>query len=209
MYQSKDKKYGITAIIYYIVMVAGYFLMGVMYKNNLPYYAAIPWVLWGIAVLLVRIMDKKKVTNLGFSKEKIKANLLIAGVIVLISVGVAFMFSDFPALNILKGVAYYLIYIALFEEMIFRGFLQNYLFGIKTNKFVIYILGALFFSLIHIPFQMYVHDTISISYLAVAAPQLIITFFFHLLMCFITYKRKDILIPTALHFVMDFMEAVF
>lgn len=39
-------------------------------------------------------------------------------------------------------------------------------------------------------------------------PQLIFTFVFHLVMCFIIYKRKDILIPTALHFALDFVQAV-
>jgi len=188
-------------------LMAGYLLMGVVYKNGFEHYSLIQWLLLGIAIL-VTILKDKNIYSLGFSKEKIKSNLLIAGAIVVLSVGFALLFSEHSVLTIFRGVAYYLIYIALLEEMIFRGFIQNYLFGLRVNRKVIYIIGGVFFSLMHLPFQMYVNDMVSFSYIVLALPQLIFTFFFHLLMCFITYKRKDILVPTALHFAIDFVQAV-
>lgn len=146
---------------------------------------------------------------LGFSKEKIKINLLVAGIIVVVSIGVAFIFKDKPTMDIIKAILYYMFFIALQEEVIFRGMIQNYLFGLPINKIIIYVIGAVFFSLIHLPFQMFANDMVSFSYIIVALPQLAFTFLFHLLICFITYKRKDILIPTALHFAIDFIQSVF
>lgn len=207
MYQSKDKKYAIIAICYYIILFLGYFVMGILYKKGIEHYSFIQWLLGG-AVILITLLKDKSVSDLGFSKARIKPNLAAASVIVLICVCFALLYSDISVLRILKGAAYYLIYISLLEEMIFRGFIQNYLFGMRMNRKLIYVMGALFFALMHLPFQMYVNDMVSISYVIVAAPQLAFTFFFHLLMCFITYKTRDILIPTAVHFAIDFVQAV-
>lgn len=207
MYQKKNKSYAIIAILYFIAIIFGYLAMGVLYKRGIPYYYVIQWLLLASAVLIAVIKDRS-VICLGFTKEKIKTNLLVSGIIIAASIVFAFLYADRPAAVIVKAVFYYLFYIALLEEIVFRGFLQSYLFGLPVNTKIIYIIGAVMFALMHLPFQMFVNNMISLSYVVVAMPQLIFTFVFHLVMCFITYKRKDILIPTALHFALDFVQAV-
>ncbi|MGI6462053.1 MAG: CPBP family intramembrane glutamic endopeptidase [Candidatus Scatomorpha sp.] len=207
MYQTKNKTYAAIAIIYFIAMMFGYYLMGVLYKSGNKYFSGIQWSFLIIAVLIVLIKDKS-FSNLGFTKEKIKSNLLFAAIIAAASIAFAFLYTDRPAAVIAKAALYYLFYVALLEEIIFRGFMQNYLFGLRLNRKIIYAIGAVFFSLVHLPFQMFVNDMISFSYIITAIPQLIFTFFLHLIMCFITYKRKDILIPTALHFALNFVQEV-
>lgn len=207
MYQTKNKMYAIIAILYYIVMMFGYLIMGVLYKNGIEYYSIIQWLLFVIVILIVIIKDKS-ILNLGFTKEKIKPNLLLAGIIIAVSIGFAVLYTDRSIIVITKAIFYYLFFIALQEEIIFRGFIQNYLFGLGADRKIIYIIGAVFFSLIHLPFQMFVNDMISLSYIIVAIPQLVFTFLYHLLMCFVTYKRKDILIPVSLHFAIDFVQAI-
>lgn len=207
MYQTKKKNYAIIAIIYFIVMMFGYLIMGILYKHGVEYYSIIQWLLLIVAVLIVIIKDKS-IVNLGFTRKKIKWNALFAGVIIAVAIVFAFLFTDRSTNIIIKAVFYYLIFIAFQEEIVFRGFMQNYLFGLNANRKIIYIIGAVLFALMHLPFQMFVNDMVSLSYVFVAMPQLIFTFWFHLLMCFITYKRNDILIPTALHFAIDFVQAV-
>ena len=207
MYKTKKKNYAIIAIIYFIMMMLGYFAMGVLYKCGVEYYSIILWLLLIVAILIVIIKDKS-IINLGFTRKKIKCNALFAGIIIAVAIIFAFLFTDRSANIIIKAVFYYLIFIAFQEEIIFRGFIQNYLFGLSANRKVTFIIGAVMFALIHLPFQMFVNDMVSLSYVIVAMPQLIFTFLFHLLMCFITYKRNDILIPTALHFAIDFVQAV-
>ncbi len=207
MYQKKNKSYAIIAILYFIAIIFGYLAMGVLYKRGIPYYYVIQWLLLASAVLIAVIKDRS-VICLGFTKEKIKTNLLVSGIIIAASIVFAFLYADRPAAVIVKAVFYYLFYIALLEEIVFRGFLQSYLFGLPVNTKIIFIIGAVMFALMHLPFQMFVNNMISLSYVVVAMPQLIFTFVFHLVMCFITYKRKDILIPTALHFALDFVQAV-
>lgn len=207
MYQKRNKTYAVIAILYFIAIMFGYLAMGVLYKRGITYYYVIQWLLLASAVLIAVIKDKS-VICLGFTKEKIKTNLLVAGGIIAASIVFAFLYADRSAAVIVRAVFYYLFYIALLEEIIFRGFLQSYLFGLPINTKIIYIIGAVMFALMHLPFQMFVNNMISLSYVVVAMPQLIFTFVFHLVMCFITYKRKDILIPTALHFALDFVQAV-
>ncbi len=207
MYQTKNKTYAMIAVLYFIAMMFGYYLMGVLYKSGNKYFSGVQWLFLIIAVLIVLIKDKS-FSNLGFTKEKIKSNLLIAAIIAAASIAFAFLYTDMSAAVIAKAASYYLFYVALLEEVIFRGFMQNYLFGLRLNRKMIYIIGAVFFALVHLPFQMFVNDMLSFSYIITAIPQLIFTFFLHLIMCFITYKRKDILMPTALHFALNFVQEV-
>lgn len=204
MYQTRDKQYAIIAVLYYFVMMLSYAIMGILYQQGRGYHAIIPWLLL-IGVVLIVIIKDKSIRDLGFTKEKLKPNLLISGAIVIASIGVAFLYTDKSVNTIAEETLYLLFFIALPEEIIFRGFMQNYLFGLNINRKIVYIIGAVMFSLMHLLFQMYAKDMVSWSYVVAARPQLIYTFLFHLVMCFITYKRKDILIPTALHFVDNFL----
>lgn len=205
MYQSKDKSYGIIAIIYYCIYLLGLLLAGILYQKgftsgmNIIYCA-----LFAVGVLIALILDKN-ICNLGFGKEKLQINLIISLMIVVITFIVIWVFSEFTFDKLLKQMLYYLFYIAAIEEILFRGLIQNYLFGFKFNKYVIFIIGALLFSFMHIPFQMFVHNNVSLHYLVEALPNLIETFIAHFIYCFIAYKRKDITISIALHYAYDFL----
>ncbi len=207
MYKEKNKIYFLIAIIYWLVYMIGLLLMGMLYKKGINYYNIIYWAISVIGILIVIIKDKN-VINLGFAKEKLKTNLIISFVIIAIVFIISIIVGKYSILRLVKGSLYYLFYISLLEEILFRGFIQNYLFGLKCNKYLVFLIGALMFSLIHLPFQMYVNNNVSLTYIIEALPQLIFTFIFHLIMCFITYKRKDITIPTSLHYAIDYLQNV-
>ncbi len=207
MYKEKSKIYFLIAIIYWIVYMVGLLLMGMLYKKGINYHNIIYWAISVIGILIVIIKDKN-VINLGFAKEKLKTNLIISFVIIAIVFIISIIVGKYSILRLVKGSLYYLFYISLLEEILFRGLIQNYLFGLKCNKYLVFLIGALMFSLTHLPFQMYVNNNVSLSYIIEALPQLIFTFIFHLIMCFITYKRKDITIPTSLHYAIDYLQNV-
>ena len=85
-----------------------------------------------------------------FSMEKLQINLIISLIIIVITFLVIWVFSALAFNKLLKQMLYYLFYIAAIEEILFRGLIQNYLFGFKFNKYVIFIIGALLFSFMHI-----------------------------------------------------------
>ncbi len=207
MYKEKSKIYFFIAILYWLVYMIGLLLMGMLYKKGISYYNIIYWAISVIGILIVIIKDKN-VINLGFSKEKLKTNLIISFAIIAIVFIISLIVGKYSLLRLVKGSLYYLFYISLLEEILFRGFIQNYLFGLKCNKYLVFLIGALMFSLTHLPFQMYVNNNVSLTYIIEALPQLIFTFIFHLIMCFITYKRKDITVPTSLHYAIDYLQNV-
>ena len=208
MYQSKDKSYGIVAIIYYCIFFGGLFLAGLLYQKGITFGMNIIYCSLFVMGVLIALIKDKNISNLGFRKEKIRINLIMSLMIVVITFIIIWVFSDLAFNKLLKQMLYYLFYIAAIEEILFRGLIQNYLFGLKLNKYVIFIIGALFFSFMHIPFQMFAHNNASLHYLTEALPNLIETFISHFVFCFIAYKCKDITIPIAIHYAYDFLGVI-
>ncbi|MDE7172366.1 MAG: CPBP family intramembrane metalloprotease [Oscillospiraceae bacterium] len=208
MYQSKQKSYGIIAIVYYCAYFLGLLLAGVLYRKGFTSGMNIIYCsLFAVGVLIALIKDRN-IYNLGFGKEKLRMNLIISLIIIVITFIVIWIFSDLAFDKLLKQMLYYLFYIAAIEEILFRGLIQNYLFGFKLNKYVIFIIGALLFSFMHIPFQMVVHNNVSLHYLVEALPNLIETFMAHFVFCLIAYKCKDITISIAVHYAYDFLGVI-
>ncbi len=137
MYKEKSKNYFLIAIIYWLVYMIGLLLMGMLYKKGVNYYNIIYWVISAIGILIVIIKDKN-VINLGFAKEKLKTNLIISFVIVAIVFTISIIVGKYSIFRLVKGSLYYLFYISLLEEMLFRGFIQNYLFGLKCKKYLVF-----------------------------------------------------------------------
>lgn len=208
MYQSKKTSYGIIAVVYYCIYLSGLFLAGVLYQKGFTFgMDIIYYALFALGVLIVWIRDRN-ICDLGFSKEKLQINLIISLVIVAITFVVIWIYGNLTFDELLKQMFYYLFYIAAIEEILFRGLIQNYLFGFKHNKYMIFTIGAFLFSFMHIPFQMFVHNNVSLHYLIEAFPNLIETFIAHFIFCFIAYKRGDITISIALHYAYDFLGVI-
>ena len=208
MYQSKNKSYGIIAIIYYCIFWIGLLLAGILYQKGITYGMNIIYCSLFAAGVLIALIKDKNICNLGFRKEKLRINLIISLIIIVMTFVVIWVFGDLAFKELIKQMLYYLFYIAAIEEIMFRGLIQNYLFGFKLNKYVIFTIGALFFSFMHIPFQMFVHNNVSLNYLVEALPNLIETFISHFVYCFIAYKRKDITISIALHYAYNFLGVI-
>lgn len=208
MYQPKDKSYAIIAVIYYLIYWFGLFVAGILYQKGIQSGMNIIYCLLFIAGVIIVLLKDKNINNLGFRKGNSKKNLIIAAIIVLVTFLIIWIFSDLDFSTLVIQMLYNLFYIAAIEEILFRGLIQNYLFGLRFNKYVIFVIGALFFSFMHIPFQMFVHDNVSISYVIQAIPNLIETFISHFIFCFIAYKSKDITIPIALHYAYNFLGVI-
>lgn len=197
MYEKKEKNYGIIGIIYYLIYIFGFIICGILYQNNISYnWLYILLFIFGVIIVLVKDRNFK---NLGFVKVHIK-DIVMTIAIVLVTFLFILIFSKLSFKKVFLQTLYYLFYIGMIEEILFRGFLQNYLFGLNINKYLIFIIGGLLFSFMHIPFQMYIYNNVSFEYIIVAIPQLLETFIVHMLYCFITYKRNNVLIPIAIHY---------
>lgn len=199
MYKKKSKEYFKIAIIYYIFYIIVLFLITYFNLSSYRFSKLIYFFLTLICILIVCFKDKKLV-NLGLESK----NLLSGTIFTIIVAVISFIITINTAapLSVLKNILYYLISVSLTEEIIFRGFLQSYLFGLKIKPIFIYIIGAIFFSLSHIPLR------ITFVPLVDLIPELLFCFFFHLFLCFITKKENNIAIPVGLHFIWNYFTVV-
>lgn len=208
MYQQKDRSYGIWAVIYYVLYFMGLFVAGILYQKGFQFGMNLIYCLLFILGVSIALIKDKNINALGFNKKSGKKNLIISMIIILVTFLIIWIFSDLTFGILVLQMLYNLFYIAAIEEILFRGLIQNYLFGFKINKYVVFIIGALFFSFMHIPFQMFAHNNVSLSYVIQAMPNLIETFIAHFIFCFIAYKSKDITIPIALHYAYNFLGVI-
>lgn len=170
-----------------------------------------------IFVLTVAFVYRKEYSwrSLGFpGKKNTKTDLWLGAVLILagICIKIFLMWKAFGQLTgdlwfqILWTIPYYLFYIAAVEEILFRGFIQNYLFGLNLNPKLVFCLGGIFFSLFHLPYQMYNRGFSSLLvYTVQMIPSLVFIFFVHLALCLIAKKRESIILPIVIHFLMDYL----
>ena len=203
MYERCDGKYARIGITYWCAYMVGLFFMGIMYEKQQPF-QLIYLLFFVLLILIAFLINRKEAFQLlGFGGKKLKTDCIISICIVTVVFLISVFSGKDTAFGLLKTSLYFLFYIGAVEEIIFRGFIQNCLFGLKAGRTAVFIIGAVFFSLIHLPFQMYVHHNVSLTYIIQAFPQLIYTFLFHLFMCLLTYIPD---IPIVLHYTLNYME---
>jgi len=111
---------------------------------------------------ILMIVNKKKLSDLGFTKEKIPRQI---GIGILLAIAMSLVFTVLPILlgfkNYISNVRYTEVWkfifeffntifaVALAEELIFRGYIFNKLLEIKNNKWFAIIISSLLFGLFH------------------------------------------------------------
>lgn len=211
-YEFKD---GIFAVVYYLLAMILYYAMGQIYamKNlYLGYQVNFFLVLLCIAYVSIR---KQGLKTIGFGKRNLKESLVlglsVSAILVVITIVSGILagrhFNAVPKLIIDFG--YYLIVIALVEEIVFRGFIQTRIYGMIKNPILAIIVSALMFMIIHIPFQMGAAHLDFISYISRNFLTLLFTFVWHIVFNFMYSKYNSIAAPTVFHAIMDWCNVLF
>lgn len=147
--------------------------------------------------------QEKSLELLGLNKN-IK-HLIMSSIIFIITIIVRAIITDYSIVELVIYALYNFFIIALYEELLFRGFIQSYLFGLNAPRFSIYILGGFLFAFIHIFSQMIILRDVRYVFTLNALEVFISTFFCHIVLAIITKKSKDIYIPTALHYLWNYL----
>jgi membrane protease YdiL (CAAX protease family) len=115
-------------------------------------------------VVIVCRIEKRRVADLGFRKEKLSIQILVG---VSIAAVLSFLIGALPILiggsgasligpkqtntgNIIYSIVTYLVFIGLVEELIFRGYIQTRINELTRHKFVGVLIAAALFGLWHI-----------------------------------------------------------
>ena len=151
---------GFLAITLFIVTMIVYYLTGIIYAEKTLYFGIqsnLFLVLLCVACVLAR---KQKMSSIGFGKENIGKSLIFGVVTASIILLAKFIpgiiegnqFS--PVVYLSSKFVYFLIAIALVEEILFRGFIQTRIYGVLKNSLIAILTTSFMFMLLHIPFQM-------------------------------------------------------
>lgn len=172
-------------------------------------------IIFFILIAIVLIVRKQKLISVGLTTRNLKKSVILGlttGMPFLIIAVVQFVMSDqdFRGLNYLfYGIVYYGIEIALFEEVLFRGYVQTRIIGVLKNKYIAIFISSVLFMLIHIPFQAAIQDVSMFRFMMADQIHLIITMLFHVLFTLLYYKYNNIAAPTIAHLFINLSFIIF
>lgn len=219
-YNDDLKKYtktdGMIAILYYLVFMITYYLMGRVYAEKQIYLGIVCNIGLAILSILLVLIRKQKLRTLGLTLRKQKQAVIFGTVLGLILV---FVNNVIPAIlsgsqftrisNLLYNTFYYFIIIAFVEEIAFRGFIQTRIYGLIKNDLIAVIVVSLMFSFMHIPFQMALSATNLVTFLANNVIWLLLLLLWHIIFNFLHRKNNNIITNTIFHGFMDWGSSLF
>lgn len=206
---------GIFAILYYVLLMVAYYLMGVIYAKKNIYLGYQVSLVLVIIIISYLVIKKQSVESVGFGKGNIKKSIILGTA----AAGIVFLINFIPgvvsgkelnsASKLLSNFIYYLFVIALVEEIVFRGFIQTRIYGIiKRSHWAIFIVAFMFMSM-HIPFQMGRTHMDFLTFIANNYLTLIFQFSWHIIFNLMYTKYNSIAAPTIFHTIMNWSNYLF
>jgi hypothetical protein len=104
---------------------------------------------------------------------------------------------------------YFLFLVSVFEEIIFRGFINSRMQGLLKNKYITIIIVSLLFSLIHWPFNSMWFQGSPLEYFRVHLPYHLILSLLHFIFQNLYNKYQNLAAPILVHFVYDYIQWFF
>ncbi len=206
---------GLLALTLFVIQMAAYYLMGVLQAKT-GVYLGIPVSLFFVAVCVVFVLIRKNnLSSLGFHRKNAGKSALtglvigVGAVFVMLAGGLLNGKPFAPAETIIRQFFYYLVIIALPEEIVYRGYIQSRLFGlIKSNIGATATAGVLFV-VMHIPYHMGAAGANLIAYCRENWSWFIMLFGRHLVITYLYRRFNSNLAPTVLHGLLDWSNILF
>lgn len=211
-----DKADGVLAIAYFILFMAVYYIMGrIMLATGI--YLGVPCnIFLALIPIGIVLLRKQKLSSLGLTGGKIKQAILFSvsvGLLYFVILGILPGILSGAEINkisaILYHIFYYFVIIGFVEEIAFRGFIQTRIYGLIQNDAAAVLITAVLFALMHIPFQMAVHQMGFFSYLSIFVMNMPFLILWHIVFNFIHRKFNSIYGNTICHGFMDMCSGVF
>ena len=153
-----------------------------------------------IAVMTITYLQNHDLKDLGFYPKHLKQDGIVMCCVLVIELLIGFYLFHMSWEYAIHSLLYYIFWIALQEELVYRGFIQSHLFLSCINRKASYLIGAAMFAASHIPYQMQIRP-----WDALFTVQISIAFLWHLVYCWIIEKRGNICIPLVIHVATDFL----
>ncbi|MFA5380853.1 MAG: CPBP family intramembrane glutamic endopeptidase [Candidatus Izemoplasmatales bacterium] len=171
----------------------------------------------GFFLLLIAVflkIRKQKWSSVGLTskngKKSLRLGLFYSVVFIIVFLIIHWIKGDISIQSdwqkTLDKALYFLIVVAFFEEVTFRGFINSRLKGLIKNQTITIILTALFFSLMHMPFKSMSFEGDVMQYFAINGTYHIILCFVHVIFQHFFDQHNNILAPGIMHFSFDFFQ---
>ena len=155
-------------------------------------------------VWLVPVFIVTRFKNLGFSTKNINKNICIG-----LAVGLLLALERVYVNKLTPSFSYIIIisafFIAVTEEIFFRGYLLNRWLEKFKNPLIPLILNGLFFTLTHIPIAIFVYHYYGYSLFT----YLLTNFVSGFVDIYLFYRTKSIIAPITNHFVWNIFSGLF
>jgi len=214
-----DSLLSIIYIFYQLIIGIAYFLLIYHFrffqKNNISIYVwsiegfLINILLIGITLLplfLILKIRNQTFESIGLSHKNILSSIA-SGLLCSLPFFALIILNDFvlgQSLNtrylyLLGYLVKHLIFVGLFEEIIFTGYFQSRFIILFKNKWLGILLVGFIFAIGHMPYQIMRTDTQLSNYFSRYWFFLISTTFLHIIKTLLYIKRKNILAPAVFH----------
>jgi membrane protease YdiL (CAAX protease family) len=199
MYHKRPQRDIFYAFLVFIVELLCLCIAG-RYSDNQNIYwitGIVPTVL----VITISLIRERSLKDVGFYGKHIKQDALIMLSLLAVTLIIGCTLYKMQLPFAIRNILYYFFWIALQEEIVYRGFIQSHLFSLSADSKVIILLGAMIFAISHIPYQIQTRPLDGLFIL-----QLVIAFVWHIIFCLIVNKRENICIPLAIHVALDYLQ---
>ena len=200
---------GAIASGFYVFLMAAYYAAG-RFQAGTHIYPGVVLNLGLLALCAVVVLARGGgLAGLGFRRKNALAatltGLALGAAAVIINGATALLGGQKPAAlsAILLNLPFYLVVIALSEEVIFRGYIQSRLFGLIRNNAAATCVAALLFVGMHIPYHVGASGAALLPYLSANAVWFVTLFAWHLVFTYLYRRFHSILAPTIFHGLMD------
>lgn len=225
-------KDGISSVIYYFYDMLIIYLFGlIVFKTNINqniaiffsfnkqfyrFISYIPIAILQLAPVFIFIkVRKQKFKSIGFKADKnLKSALLgiifsLPFILPSLIIGISKHISILNSPDLFWLFLYYLIEIALVEEISFRGFIQTRMHGLIKTKWISVIAVGIMFSLMHIPFQMIKAGMPLTTFIVNDSVHLLTTCVIHIYLVYLYTRDNNIVSTTIAHTLIDFIPSMF
>lgn len=200
MFCERPRKYLYVAVGVWLADMLALFVSGWLCANTSYDWYWVPDTMVSVAAVAIVWKLDHDLTALGLGRGHLRHDAIVMVLLLVLEYLAGVFLCAMLWDQALRGILYYVFQIALEEEIVDRGLIQNYLFGLRASRRAVFAVGAAMFALSHLPFQMQIRPWDLMFPL-----QLITTFAVHLVFCWVASKRNNVLIPLALHVALDFL----
>ncbi len=203
--------------IFWSAMMAAYLIAGLI-QRFLMNYSLVIWLNLIFLLLCFGMASKAEggIRSLGLVRERFlpscKVGLVCSVIILLINGVIPGILSGSElasAASIIFRLIYFMVFISIPEEIIFRGYILNTLEQRGKSRYSPVIISGVLFMLLHIPYQMAVSGNFIDLLLNGYGATLVMTFVWHLVFCVLLKKTGAIYGAVLFHGVMDWSNYLF